>query len=572
MSWDAKLHATFARLAGHSGRHAGVIVSDGLVRRLVVRAGAGKPLPERETVEPAPLAGAKARVARESATLVLPHGRVHSQRILVDEGTASAVEALAREFAGAGDARSVVHGSSRFHRVAPGTGGDEHLWVSLAREEESVRLCERSGEPGESTANVIGVDTALAMAHRTACGDVSHAILLDLGNDAAQAVVLIGGEPRCSADLEPGGNALLAALASDLGGSVSDARAFLAKSAPLDPAKFPRFRSALARLAQGLESVLREHAREEGLAPKDLLAAPIWLGGIVASTPVGVAAFGSVLGAERVREWPVLTGVGGESWALGPRAVAYGAAVAGLAAADSLANLAAPTVRRERAAWLRASAFQVCGAVLAVVALGLGTVRVIRSASEASERRAVVAALEQAQAVVPALQQARTEREDAYIAALPALYLQKRTRDFVSGLRLLQEKGRSGDHWLALVADQETYQAGSLPQGTPASAPEPQILRGMVNRVSGLVIELGFKPNTADPLAEVSTMIAEMKSSGAFREVDLLPARERQTLADRTVFAEKGAEFALRLEARPFAHHLPPAAELTRAGGLFGAP
>jgi hypothetical protein len=152
------------------------------------------------------------------------------------------------------------------------------------------------------------------------------------------------------------------------------------------------------------------------------------------------------------------------------------------------------------------------------------------------------------------------------------LYFQKRTRDFVAATRLLREQRGNGNFWFALVTDTETYQAGSLPQGTPAAAPETQLLGPCLARPSGLVVELSFRPGGEDPLAQVGALIADLRATGTFERVDILPARARQaSLADRAVFAAGGADFALQLDTSPFDGAVPATALPPAPGGLFGS-
>ena len=67
-------------------------------------------------------------------------------------------------------------------------------------------------------------------------------------------------------------------------------------------------------------------------------------------------------------------------------------------------------------------------------------------------------------------------------------------------------------------------------------------------------------------------MIADLRATGNFGRVDILPSRSRQTaLADRAVFAADGADFALQLDTAPFDGAVPASAPPPAPGGLFGA-
>jgi hypothetical protein len=74
----------------------------------------------------------------------------------------------------------------------------------------------------------------------------------------------------------------------------------------------------------------------------------------------------------------------------------------------------------------------------------------------------------------------------------------------------------------------------------------------------------------------VGALITELRAANRYARVDILPARARQAkLADPTVFADQGSDYAIELEPVPFDGAIPAAAEGSAAtgaesGGLFG--
>ena len=507
-----------------------------------------------------------------SATLVLPPGRTHSQLMPLREGESRAVADLAQAVGG----RQFEAVPSVFD-AAPlrvGPRRPRAWWVSIAREADVELHLLRCGVPAERVAGVLGADAALAAAFLTLPDRPPVAILLELGATTGLLVVVEDDRLAFAADLDWGTDHLAPALAADLGCSAPEAERILARDGAeaLGPAT-PRFSAVLQRLRQAVDTLLRDHARETGRPSVDFLAAPCWVSGPAQAETRLPALLAAVFGETRLRPWPEIIAEDGSVLALGSGALAYGAAATSLDLADPAPNLAPLAARAARRAERWIGGLHAAGFALAALGLALAGFAVHGRQAAWRAREAEVAALRAASAVVPRVEEARRARDEAYLEALPALYFQKRTRDFITGTRSLRVRRDGQDFWFALVTDTETYRAGSLPQGTPAAAPETQALAGCLARSSGLVVELGFRPGTADPLAQVGAFIADLRAAGAFASVDILPARARQTtLADRSVFAAEGADYALQLDTSAFEHDLSAVAPAPAgARGLFQA-
>lgn len=511
-----------------------------------------------------------------TATLVLPAGRTHSQLMALRAGESRAAADLAR-----------IVGGRQFEAVPsvfdarPLRATERHahpLWVSIAREADVELHLLRCGLPAERVAGVVGADAALAAAFATLPERPPVAVLVELGATAGLLVVVENDQPVFAADLDWGMDQVVSALASDLGCTVAAAETILARDGAeiLGTASAPRVTAVLGGLKQAVESLLQDYAREAAQPASILLAAPRWISGEGLDAGHAHELFARALAGpvESARAWPVVPvsgGAGGEL-GLGGGVLAYGSAAIALGLVAAPPNLAPPAARAVRRAEAWTAALQGAGLALAAAGLIVAAFTLHARAGDLSARTAEVEALRAARAGVPELLAARGEREQAYVEALPALYFQKRTRDFIAGTRLLREQRSDGNFWFALVTDTETYQAGSLPQGSPSAAPETQLLAGFLARPSGLVVELSFRPGGEDPLAQVGAVIADLRATGNFSRVDILPSRSRQTaLADRAVFAADGADFALQLDAAPFDGAVPASALPPAPGGLFGA-
>lgn len=506
------------------------------------------------------------------ATLVLPVGRTHSQLMELRGEEGRGVADLAGSLGGRQFASvpSVFDGRP----LRPGSRHRRPMWVSIAREADVSLHLLRCGIPAERVAGVIGADGALAAAFTTLPGRPSLAVLIELGATSGLLVVVEDDQPVFAADLEGGMETFALALSADLGCNVRAAEAILARDgAEAAGQATPRLTGALQTLGRSVAGLLQDYAREAGREESELAAAPRWLSGAGLEVATLRELLGLAFGDGQVRAWPVLESADGAKVVLNAGVLAYGAAAVALALAASPPNLAPAEIRSARRAEHLLGGLQTAGLGIGLVALVVTGWVLHGRLAGVRARTAEAEAVRAAHAAVPAVLAGRKERDAAYVEAAPLLYLQKRTRDFISGVRLLRAGRGAGDFWFALIADQETYRAGSLPQGTPSAAAEAQLLPGCMARPSGLVVELSFRPGQGEPLTQVGALITELRAAAFFTGVDILPARARQAaLADRSVFAVEGADYALQLDTAPFDGTLPgsvvPAAQ-PAAGGLF---
>lgn len=499
------------------------------------------------------------------AVLVLPPGLTHSQILHPADDDARSPAALAA------DAVGHAPGGPDLVAATPLPGRGRAVWVGVARADAVDAQLRRCGLPAGRIERVIGSDAALAAAFHSQPERPPLAILVDLGRASGQLLVLEHARPALAADLDWGMDRLRSAVAADLGRPESEA-ATLLTSPGLPSPTTPRLAAVLRGLGLAVEGLLADFARERGLDRDTLAAAPRWLSGPGLTDPAVHALIARAAGGPAPRAWPALSLADGSAWSPAEALPALGAARLAFAT-ESGPDFSPAPLRAIRRRERLVAALHLAAAGLAIAALFAGLARLDERQENLAARRAETEALRQARAAVPALIAAQSEREAAYLAALPALYLQKRTRDFAAALRQLGETRADDAYWFAVVADAETYQAGALPSGTPAAAPETQRLPGLLARPSGLVVELSFRPGGPDPLARVDALLATLRDSGGFARVDLVPARDRQAgLADPAVYAAEGAGFALRLDAPAFVGPIPATALPPPAGGLFSSP
>ncbi|EIQ01734.1 hypothetical protein OpiT1DRAFT_00308 [Opitutaceae bacterium TAV1] len=522
--------------------------------------------------------------ASAPVAVALPLGRSHSQIMELTPGDTRAPWQLTQAVGGRQfDQVPSIFDSRRLRAF------DNHAhpaWVTIAREADVELQLLRCGLDAESVTHVSSADGALAAAFAEVSERPSSAVLVELGTVSGMLVLIVDDQVVFSAGIDTGATAFVAALAADLHCPAEEAEIVIRREGPAAVSdSTPKLRAALARWSNTIETLLREHARETGASPEALLVLPRWFSGSLLEDYKARAMVEAHAGGDASQRWPEVAVGDGHSVSLAACAIAWGVAAISSGLQPAPANLL-PAVAREarrlrrRTGWLHAA----CLALLLPGLMVVGHACVTRLDSiHRKEQR--LALLEEARAAGPRLADALAARESAYLEAAPSLYLQKRTRDLLGGLRTLRSLRTEGseaardkaDFWYAVIADVETYSGGALPKGSPAAMPETQLLRGCFSRSSGLVVELSLAPANKDPLGTIGALVNALRTTGHFTSVDILPVRARQALADPAVFAP-GGDFALALETTPFEHTLPPPPPAPPGGnggsrsrgGLFG--
>lgn len=462
------------------------------------------------------------------------------------------------------------------HPLRPFGQYNHPTWVTIAREADVDLQLLRCGLAANGVTHVTSADGALAAAFAEVSERPPSAALIEIGAVASTLVLVANNQIVFSASIDTGSGAFLTALAADLRCPVDEAEIVLRREGPstISPAT-PQLQAALLRWRHSVETLLREHAREAGIPPDTLLALPRWFSGAQLADPAVRALLETHAGGDPAQHWPDIAVGDGRAVSLAACAIAYGVAAISCGLQAAPANLLPPAAREARSIRKRTTLLHAaCLAALALGAVFVTQAWIARLASVRAKQERMTL-LEHASDAGPRLAGELAAREQAYIEASPSLYLQKRTRDLITGIRTLSAQRaahKNADYWYAVIADAETYAGGAIPQGTPAADPEVQLLRGCFARPSGLVVELSLSPANKDQLGTIGAIVHELRATHQFTSVDILPVRARQALADPRVFAPKGGDFAIALETAPFEHGLPPPPPAANdgRGGLFG--
>jgi hypothetical protein len=492
--------------------------------------------------------------------VVLPVGRTVSQVMEIRGRFGRAVGQLVQT-AGEG-ASDRLDNVTDAHRLHPFGGYANPAWVTIARESDVEAQIARCGVPLGRVRRVTSPANALINAYASLPEAPRSAALVEIGAGASTLVIVERGQGVFAASFDLGTGAFIEAAALDLECSADEADMVLRRDGALAFKQgSPELMAALARWRGELEKLLEEWARESRRPVEEALNLPRWFSGSALRHAGWRDMIDDAAGGQRAGSWPEVPAEVG-SVALAEFAVAYGAALGGVNLAKAPANLLPHRIRRARRTSRQiAGVHLACIVLLACIALLLGNIAQAKRESIRA-KEAHLASLEQTRAAEPRALGAIEARRQAYWEAAPVLFMQKRTRDMIAGLRLLQQQRADRPLWFALVADQESYQAA---QGAAPRRDSVVFLSEYVSRPGGLVAELSLPADTPDKLAAVSEVVSGLKEGGIFTGVDILPARLRRPLADPAVFAADSI-FALNLEVVPFNHSLPDAPPRGRVG------
>lgn len=496
------------------------------------------------------------RVGDCPVALALPHYRALSQVLDLSstrpEDVQSAIEAESVKLSGLGESQ-IVHDFSRltaFGKV------QNPFWVTYCQEGEVQRQIDRCGLDDLDLCEVTTAANALVAAYGARSFAVVPTALVDVGAMGTQVTILHEGQPVYAASFAIGGETWVELLARAESCSVADARTRLCHEGfqgPIGEAVGPgllRWQGELVRLlADGLRS-----PADLGLKAE---AVTCVLAGGGAALP-GLLERLSSLPGPRFVGWPQAEGEDPVS----PRfAVAYGAALHALGQATHSASLLPDEVRLY---WRRNHWFQVLQSLvgvallLLVVALGVGT---WQKNLLADENRSAYDKSMAALSAARTLADLGREVTEGYERAAPVLQRQRETVDVLATLALLQQARSNQSFWYVLFAKRRDYFLATPFPSTNAPAEVPvEPPAGWIPSQPGFVVELVVPELGEAGRRTVSRLVADLKATGRFQDVDSLPDERRRPLADPQVLVP-GGHYALQLELtrNPFTLSVPMA-------------
>ena len=489
-------------------------------------------------------------LGEDPVAIALPHYRALSQVIdLPESGNTEIrrlVEAETVKLSGLGESNIV------FDYVGLGAFGRHRnpFWLTLCREGEVQRQIERCGLAHADLCEVTTTANSLIAAWQTVHAERDHAVLVDFGAAGTVVAILVDGQAVYTTTFPIGGDTLTEAIAKQQECSFEAAEGLKrACNVAVTPGELEALAAGLDNWLDELKGVLTEWTREHPDLDLSAESFVVVLSGGAAAQP-GLAEHLNRRGPLRFQSWPEQSQ---EGWSGDRFAVAYGTALQALGRSRQPASLLPAEVRDY---WKKQHSLHLLHSVtfflLALVALLLafGTWQKLE---EYLDKRSLLAdsrtALEKARLTEKLSQQLGQH----YDRLRPVLQKQEQTLNTLQTLALLQQVRSNQAFWHVLFADPKSYYTAPLwgatnaPASTNAPGHPAATLTNPPSFKDGFVAELCVPEEGEAQRRTLSRVVAELKRSPLFKNVDSLSADRRRSLVDTNVVLTD-RHFALDLE------------------------
>lgn len=487
-----------------------------------------------------------AEAAPQALVLVLPQAQAFHRVLEAPAAGTDGGAGLLQEEAARIEGLTGVRMAVDVVRLAPHAGFVAPLGATFWREQATQEWTDAHGGLEAPPLDLVPGAAALAAAHLAQPGAARDAVLVDLGARQTTVAVLHAGQLVHALAIPEGSRLWTEAVAADRGCGAASAEVLKRGEDLFTGGAGERLDAAVRDWLQDIEQALADWAADlPARGAVNPARWPVFLGG-------GGAAQPGLLGHLRIRsalDW--------RPWPGDPEAAAFAPAWGALArtlgepppAASALPAEARARWRRERV-WRGVLALNLL--LLAALAVTLG----VSTLTHARQYAAREAWLAEARAGIAAARAARALAEDLnrdFAAWRPLLVRQRQSVESVEALATLRRERTNDTFWYVLVGDLDSYERGTaalLPAtnratemfGPRLGPPPPPGLPG----ARAMVAEVGLLPQGEEMRQALSELVARLRASPPFRNVDVLPPEARRQLV-ATNLAYPGRYFALEL-------------------------
>ncbi len=438
-------------------------------------------------------------------------------------------------------------------RVTPFGRFQNPYWVTLCLETEIFRQLDTLGLNSDFICEVSPAADSLFNAYASLGRKDSIALLADIGTTGTLVVLVHEGEMVAAATTTQGGNTFTQRLAKATGVDFVQA-----EQEKID-ARIGERSAAGAPLASAadewwseIDRLTQDWARSMGL-PKDNTDSPKVLicGG--GGKLNGLLDHLNHSAKGLFEPWPEMPGFApGEDASSYQLALGIGHKVLGRpAVSTSLLPEEVQSIWRDRLGLLRLQSAGFFLATLAALALIVATGRQL---ALGQQTRARMVEAQTANRILDDYAQTYKLLNQRYERLRPILSLQTNTQDTLTTLSRLSQLRTNHTYWLILYADQASYLAkpaattnGAVPYSPNSTQPS-----------RGFIAELTIPKEGEAMRQELSDVVAQLKKSGLYQNVDAIPSEARRKWVDnQLVLADKTFALGLNLRELPLSP-LPP--------------
>jgi type IV pilus assembly protein PilM len=413
------------------------------------------------------------------------------------------------------------------------------FWVTLCKEADIYKQIERLGLPEEEICAVVSGANALVAAHAHQTGRNDSVVLVDLGASSTQVVVVIDGQAVHSATFPMGGNFFSETIASQKKCSLEVAEN-LKRSHDFFSGtdKLPALLPVVDEWRSETEKIVRDWLQQNPELNLSAGSLPIVLAGGAALQP-GFIGHLNRNGKGRFALLP------GESAMPSSVAVAFGAAFVAWHPGSSGSLLPSRLKQHSRKLRLHERLLAVSAVLLAVLGLLLA-VGIWQKTTSISRKKALLFQAETALAQVGATESLEGDLALKYERLRPVLRRQQQTLDTLQTLALLDQTRSNRNLWYVLFADQLSYSSGRTTLNTNVANNSASTNKTSTTKAA-FIAELCLNEEGEALRRTLGQVVAELKQSTLFTNVDTLPGDRRKPLADpKVLLPEK--HFALAME------------------------
>lgn len=434
-----------------------------------------------------------------------------------------------------------------YFRLHPFRKNRNPVWVTVARERDLDVQLKRVQGPSLTVAEVTNAGNALASAYLATQPSADRVVLADIGAASTTVILLDGRQPVYATSFPLGGELLTEAIASASRtgfeeGETGKKSGLLFRS-NAGEAGFP---DAIDSWHQQLQKVISEGLKE-GPDPEEEPVTVMLSGGVSLQTGF----------LESLREKSPLrySFWSDEAFGIEPQtyAVAYGGALAGLKMAPVRCSLLPRALRQRHFRARQITLFNALAGLLlvALFILLLADASVRRGALE--QRSGEIEDLREAYDQSRMVTELLADRQRQYERAVPIVQQEKKTRDLLRTIGLMQRAREERELWFVLLADGDSYDAGTtVSTASPArpvpneprnrqpfqaaSAPAAEAEAAIPDRSwRRFVLELSVPGDAWETHNILRDIVGSLAAEALFENVDTLAVSDRKPVANPAV-------------------------------------
>ena len=430
-----------------------------------------------------------------------------------------------------------------YARLAPFGRHQHSFWITLCQENEFTAGLKRLALETDNVCDATSVGNALRAAYLGRIPATTPTVLADIGVRSTTLVILYRGQAVHISSFALGAELFFESIARERNFSLAQALEWAEEKKMFEgPEAVAALRLAVNNWYDELIRVVQEWRLDHNELNLNLETFQFVLSG-GGAVPTGLTShLNRRFGAKRFVLWPEEEGGSAPGIPPGHFAVASGTAWQALEKNPQTASLLPAHLRAQWTEQKFAQRLQsVCFFLLILLAmiLGLGTWQKI---SLANRKHQLLA-----EADLALRQAADTEKISRglvrdYEQIRPALERQRRTLDILQTLATLQQVRSNRTLWFGLFADSQSYFSAPTGGSTndtamtlpAATAPSPTVLSD-TNRPAiqpDLIAEVGIPEGGEAMRRTLSQLVAGLKRSPRFRNVDILSTEQRRPLED----------------------------------------